>query len=156
MTGDANDGQLFLQTNFWASRRRYQRYSRRPGSPNRRRPTARYVIADSFSLALRCTDCMIGFSPKIVSFDQFCRHVEKQLCQIGQLEVGQFPMTRREVSRGGQSCGLYFCIHGPRSVKLTAVYDHRKRAAIYYGTDGVRQRQESIGVKLPSPPRRSA
>ncbi len=93
---------------------------------------------------------MIGFTPKTVSFEQFCRHVESQLCQIGQLEVGQFPMTRRKVSRGGDSCGYYFCIHGPRSVKLTAVYDHRKKVTIYYGTDGVRSSQETIGVSLPS------
>jgi len=59
-------------------------------------------------------------------------------------------MTRREVVRSGQSCGLYFCIHGPRSVKLTAVYDHRQKLAIYYGTDGARRRQESIGVAMPS------
>lgn len=92
---------------------------------------------------------MIGFSPQTVSFDKFCQHVEKQLCRIGQLECGQFPMTRREVSRGGKSCGVYFCIHGPRSVKLTAVYDHRKKTTLYYGTDGVRRNQEMMTVALP-------
>lgn len=93
---------------------------------------------------------MIGFSPQTVSFERFCRHVEAQLCRIGQLEPGQFPMTRRQVLRGGQSCGFYFCVHGPRSVKLTAVYDHKRKTTIYYGTDGVRRGQESILVKLPS------
>ncbi|KAA5539310.1 hypothetical protein FYK55_24705 [Roseiconus nitratireducens] len=94
---------------------------------------------------------MIGFSPQTIAFDTFCQHVETQLCRIGQLEPGQFPMTRRQLLRSGESCGFYFCIHGPRSVKLTAVYDHRKKTAIYYGTDGGRRRQESIGVALPSP-----
>lgn len=99
---------------------------------------------------------MIGFSLQTVSFDHFCRHVEVYLCRIGQLEPGEFPMTRRQVSRGGESCGLYFCVHGPRSVKLTAVYDHRKKTTIYYGTDGVRRSQESISVQLPSAQRSSA
>lgn len=94
---------------------------------------------------------MIGFSPQTVSFEKFCRHVEACLCRIGQLEPGQFPMTRRQVLRAGESCGLYFCVHGPRSVKLTAVYDHKRKTTIYYGTDGVRRSQESISVTLPSP-----
>ncbi|MCD0463252.1 hypothetical protein [Roseiconus lacunae] len=93
---------------------------------------------------------MIGFSTQAVPFDQFCCHVEKTLCHIGGLEPGQFPMTRRNVSRGGQSCGMYFCVHGPRSVKLTAVYDHQKKITIYYGTDGVRHTNEPINVRLPS------
>ena len=99
---------------------------------------------------------MIGFPSQIVSFDQLCQLVEKRLCGIGQLEEGQFPMTRREVSRGGEVCGIYFCIHGPRSVKLTAVYDCLQKSMIYYGTDGVRRTQESINVKLPSLLQRSA
>ena len=99
---------------------------------------------------------MIGFSPQIISFDRFCRHVETKLCRIGQLEPGQFPMTRRPVLRGGQSCGVYFCVHGPRSVKITAVYDHKRKTTIYYGTDGVRRGQESINVVLPSPQPHSA
>ncbi len=65
-------------------------------------------------------------------------------------------MTRRQVLKGGESCGVYFCVHGPRSVKLTAVYDHKRKTTIYYGTDGTRRGQESISVLLPSPPRSSA
>jgi hypothetical protein len=99
---------------------------------------------------------MIGLTTPTVSFQRFCQHVESRLCQLGQLEPGQFPMTRRPVLRGGKSCGVYFCVHGPRSVKLTAVYDHRRKTTIYYGTDGVRKAQEPISVTLPSPPQHSA
>ncbi|MEL6106750.1 MAG: hypothetical protein AAFU85_11955 [Planctomycetota bacterium] len=65
-------------------------------------------------------------------------------------------MTSREMYRGGEACGFYFCIHGPRSVKLVAVYDHGKQKTIYYGTDGVRRAQETINLRMPSPPLRSA
>ena len=107
---------------------------------------------------------MIGISHPTIAFDQFRLHIEEQLCRIGQLESGQFPLTSREMFRGGESCGFYFCIHGPRSVKLVAVYDRRKQKTIYYGTDGVRRAQESINVLMPSaqrsdspsPQRRSA
>lgn len=99
---------------------------------------------------------MIGFPAQSVPFEQFCEHVEKNLCRLGQLEPGQFPLTQRAVSRGGKSCGIYFCLHGPRSVKLTAVYDQTSQTTIYYGVDGVRRDQEKVNVQLPSPQRHSA
>ncbi|TWU02471.1 hypothetical protein Pla52n_35210 [Stieleria varia] len=92
---------------------------------------------------------MIGFSHQTVAFDQFRLLVEKRLCDFGQLEPSQFPMTQREVVRGGKSCGFYFCVHGPRSVKLTAIYDALKKQVIYYGPDGIRRHSESIHVSLP-------
>lgn len=81
---------------------------------------------------------MIGFSSKQIDFDTLRCTVEKKLCEIGNLEPHQFPMTGREVVKGGKTCGFYFCVHGPRSVKLTAVCDLTKKMVIYYGTDGVR------------------
>ncbi len=61
-------------------------------------------------------------------------------------------MTRRPVLRSGKHCGMYFCIHGPRSVKLTAVYDAVSKMLIYYGADGTRRGQESVNVRMPSQP----
>ena len=37
------------------------------------------------------------------------------------LELDQFPLTERKVIKSGRTCGVYFCLHGPRSVKLTAM-----------------------------------
>lgn len=48
-------------------------------------------------------------------------------------------MTRRELIRGGKNVGSYFCVHGPRSVKLTAIHDTRQNQVIFYGSDGVRR-----------------
>jgi hypothetical protein len=70
--------------------------------------------------------------------------IESRLCELGNLVSGQFPMTQREVIRGGRNVGIYFCVHGPRSVKLTAIYDVPQNQVILYGSDGLRK--ESLHV----------
>ena len=64
--------------------------------------------------------------------------VQIALAELGHLEPGAFPMTQRPIVRGGKTCGYHFCLHGPRSVKLTAVCDSVQRVLYFYGTDGQR------------------
>ncbi len=92
---------------------------------------------------------MIALSPRMIDFDTLCLTVERRLCELGHLEPNQFPMTQREVVRGGKSCGVYFCLHGPRSVKLTAICDFTHRTLIYYGSDGIRRESVTIAVREP-------
>ncbi|MGB1817432.1 MAG: hypothetical protein ACPHJ3_18860 [Rubripirellula sp.] len=61
----------------------------------------------------------------------------------------QFPMTQREVIRSGETVGVYFCVHGPRSVKLTAICDFSKNTVIFYGSDGIRRESLRVAVKEP-------
>lgn len=82
---------------------------------------------------------MIGLNFHHVNDDALRAVVEQRLCEIGHLEPKQFPMTQREVNRGGKMCGIYFCVHGPRSVKLTAIYELANRTLIFYGSDGTRR-----------------
>ena len=90
---------------------------------------------------------MIGFSLKKIDFDTLRCTVEKKLCEIGNLEPHQFPMTGREVVKGGKACGFYFCVHGPRSVKLTAVCDLTKKTVVYYGSDGARRESAKLPIR---------
>ena len=72
------------------------------------------------------------------------RRIEDRLCELGNLITGQFPVTRRGMVRGGREVGAYYCVHGPRSVKLTAIHDAEAGEVIFYGSDGVRR--ESMPV----------
>lgn len=90
---------------------------------------------------------MISLTAKAIDLETLQNKVEKRLCEIGHLVPNQFPMTQREVVRGGKSAGIYFCVHGPRSVKLTAICDFVKNTIIYYGSDGVRKQSESLVVQ---------
>ena len=90
---------------------------------------------------------MVGFTSQAIDFDTLCQTIERRLCEIGHLEPRQFPMTQREVIRGGEPVAIYFCLHGPRSVKLTAICDLSKNAIIYYGSDGIRHERERVVVR---------
>lgn len=82
---------------------------------------------------------MIGLSLPAMDLPLMRRKVESKLCELGALEPAQFPLTQREVIRRGKTCALYFCLHGPRSVKLTAIADLKTRSLVFYGSDGVRR-----------------
>ncbi len=92
---------------------------------------------------------MIGLTPRKIDFATLCVTVERRLCELGHLEPHQFPMTQREVIKSGKSVGVYFCVHGPRSVKLTAICDFYKNNVIFYGSDG--NRRDSIQVAIARP-----
>jgi hypothetical protein len=97
---------------------------------------------------------MIGLPPSAIrsqstNFQALCVRVEQRLCELGHLLSGQFPMTQREVIRGGKTVGIYFCVHGPRSVKMTAICDFKKKQVIFYGSDGIRKESMNVTVKSP-------
>lgn len=82
---------------------------------------------------------MIGFPNLSIDWDVLRQHVEARLCELGSLEPAEFPITQREVIRKGKTCAIYYCLHGPRSVKLTAIADLQKKSLVFYGSDGVRR-----------------
>ena len=90
---------------------------------------------------------MTALTPRKTDFATLCTTVEKRLCELGHLELNQFPMTQREVVRSGKTVGVYFCVHGPRSVKLTAICDLYKNTVIFYGSDGIRRDSMKIAVR---------
>lgn len=83
---------------------------------------------------------------RLDSFSAVRDAVYERLCDREQLEPGVFPMTFREVHRQGTACGVYFRLHGPRSVTLTAVWDYQGQVLRFYGTDGARFAKMSIAA----------
>ena len=76
---------------------------------------------------------------EVQHLDDLRRLVETTLCEQNELEVGAFTMTERVLLRSGKPCGMYFCIHGPRSVKLTAIWETDKNSILFYNSAGHRQ-----------------
>jgi hypothetical protein len=60
------------------------------------------------------------------------------ICQREQLQYGAFPMTERILIRGGRRCGIYFCVHGPRATKFTAIWETDRNQILFYGSQGER------------------
>ena len=63
------------------------------------------------------------------------------LCEHEQLEPGVFPMTERILNRGGRPCGMYFCLHGPRNVTYTSIWETDGNTILFYGHMGQRFRR---------------
>ena len=75
---------------------------------------------------------------QIKNLQQLRQFVSHTLCQQNDFEEGIFQVTERVLKRGKQLCGIFFCLHGPRSVKLTAVWETEKNSILFYGSSGER------------------
>lgn len=76
--------------------------------------------------------------PCFTRLEQLRQYVYELLCQQEHLEPGVFPMTERVLVRSGDPCGIYFCLHGPRSVKCTAIWETETNSILFYGASGER------------------
>lgn len=65
-------------------------------------------------------------------------YVNTTICAHFQLQEGAFLITERMLLRGGKPCGVYFCLHGPRATKFTAIWDADRNQVLFYGSRGER------------------
>lgn len=70
--------------------------------------------------------------------DDLRDYVNEVLCEHDELEVGAFSMTETILVRNGKPCGMFFCLHGPRAVKATAIWDALGGSVWFYGSSGAR------------------
>src|SRR4249920_3862087 len=83
-------------------------------------------------------------STEQVRFDDLAairQFVTETLCEKDQLEENYFPLSERILVRGGSPCGVYFCLHGPRSLRLTAIWELDSNTIWFYGSRGERFRK---------------
>jgi hypothetical protein len=76
----------------------------------------------------------------IHSMDDLRKFVAETLCSFDQLQNDAFRLTETVLVRRNQPCGVCFCLHGPRAMKLTAVWDVLNRLVLFYGSSGARLR----------------
>ncbi len=81
---------------------------------------------------------MMADNHQIKNLTDLRNFINETICENEQLEPGAFPMTERVLLRSGIPCGIYFCIHGPRSVKFTAIWETDRNSILFYGSDGQR------------------
>lgn len=75
---------------------------------------------------------------KMQSLGDLRQYVHESLCEQNELEHDAFPMTERILLRGGKPCGVYFCLHGPRSVKFSAIWETQCNRILFYSSTGER------------------
>ena len=65
-------------------------------------------------------------------------YVLNTICQQNELQVGAFDITERILVRGRRPCGIFFCLNGPRSVRLTAIWETDRNTVLFYSSSGER------------------
>ena len=71
-------------------------------------------------------------------------YIHHQLCEHEHLEPNIFPMTEHILVRGGKPCGMLFSLYGPRSVRLTAIWEADGNRVLFYGATGERFGQSEL------------
>lgn len=81
----------------------------------------------------------------IKTLDDLQEYVYRTLCVDNELLVDAFPISRRALRcSSGELCGLMFCVHGPRTVDFTAIWERRQNRIFFYSPTGERYRQTTV------------
>ncbi len=64
--------------------------------------------------------------------------VQEELCNQNHLLPDAFPLTEKFLCKQGNPCGIFYCLHGPRSIRLTAVFDIATARVLFYDSTGQR------------------
>jgi hypothetical protein len=81
---------------------------------------------------------MPASSLQIDNLTDLRNYVHQTICDQNELQLGAFHVTERILVRAKQPCGIFFCLHGPRSVKLTAIWETDRNTILFYNSTGER------------------
>lgn len=88
----------------------------------------------------------------IKTIEDLQNYVYETICADNDLLIDAFPKSRRIISRnGGEVCGVMFCVHGPRTVDFTAIWEREENRIFFYGPTGERYRQIILKETLSDP-----
>ena len=87
---------------------------------------------------------MVECNTSIHNFEDIRRYVTETLSEIELLRPDSSQLTLRLLKRSGQPCGVYFCLHGPRAVKLSAIWETDANTILFYGSRGERVQKTQL------------
>lgn len=85
---------------------------------------------------------------RIESINDLKAFIAETLCEHEELQLGAFPLTEWLLRRGGRICGIEFCLHGPRSVRLTAIWEIESQSVLFYNSAGERFHRAQLADTL--------
>ena len=72
------------------------------------------------------------------TFEELRSYVAETLGNFESLKAERFNLTEDTLYRAGRPCAVYFCLHGPREVRLSAVWETDGNRVLFYGSCGRR------------------
>lgn len=87
---------------------------------------------------------MSAYPLQIDNLNDLRTYVHQTLCDQNELQRGAFQVTERILVRGKRPCGIFFCLHGPRSVKVTAIWETDRNTILFYSSSGERTHKAKL------------
>jgi hypothetical protein len=81
---------------------------------------------------------MLDTLDSIHDLEKLRAFIHKTLCDRENILEDQFELTETALIRNGQPCGLQFCLHGPRSIRLEAIWVADRNLLYFYDARGIR------------------
>ena len=82
------------------------------------------------------------------TLDHLRHFVHVTLCRKENLLEYQFPMTELKIQQNGRRCGIQFVLHGPRSVRLSALWAESVNEVLLYDATGHRYNRIHLEQKI--------
>lgn len=75
------------------------------------------------------------------TMDELKKFVYATLCSDNDLLDDEFPTTSTPLRQAnGELCGMIFCVHGPRRVDFSAIWEKKTNRVLFYKPSGERYR----------------
>jgi hypothetical protein len=75
---------------------------------------------------------------RLDNHDSVRHYINRNLCQLENLEPDHFPISERTLQRAGCPCGVLFVLHGPRQLQVSAVWEMERNVIWFYDSTGQR------------------
>jgi len=82
------------------------------------------------------------------TIDELRQYIHQTLCQKENLVADQFEINEMQLKRRGRVCGLQFALHGPRMVRLGAIWASDQNIIYFYDASGERFRKVRLKARL--------
>jgi hypothetical protein len=87
---------------------------------------------------------MVDSSQRLQTLEEIRHYVAQTLSNLETLEADRFQLSQQVLSRAGKPCGMYFCLHGPRALRLTAIWETDGNTILFYGSCGRRMQRTRL------------
>ena len=81
---------------------------------------------------------MVECQTSIQRIEDIRNYVTQTLSEFERLRPESSHLTARLLTRNKTPCGIYFCLHGPRAVRLSAIWETDANTILFYGSRGQR------------------
>lgn len=91
---------------------------------------------------------MINSIEEVRTLNDLRNYIHLSLCARENLLPDQSGILESRLVKRGEECGRQFTVHGPRSVKLGAIWTSEHNEIFFYGTNGERFMKITLPQRL--------